>query len=232
MRLRTFRTSAVGAIALFAVIFGTQPGVADSAPSAANPSIVHQVPNVPLTVDGRSVDPQSITQYNGRPLYMAAVPDGGRKVRLATFTERDAFERFVRENDGPARALAKPREMNPEQAVTGRAATPGKPNAPKAGPPGYNAFIFDNIDYGDGRLSVSTGYGYSDLTRVSLCYYWPFCTDWNDRASSAVADTPQGQMLWEHIHWGGSALWISSRAWIRDLGAYGWMDRTSSFAAY
>ncbi|EDY47233.1 hypothetical protein [Streptomyces clavuligerus] len=231
MRIRAFRASAVGAIALFAVIGGTQPSVAGTAPSPVTPSIVHQVPSVPLTIDGRSVDPRSITQYNGRPLYMAALPDEGPRGRLVTFTEAKDFERFVRANNGPARPLAEPRALKPGQAVP-TVRGPGGGSTPNAAPPGYNAFVFDNIDYGDGALSVSTGYGWPDLTEVSLCYFWPFCTDWNDRPSSAVADTPGGQMLWEHIHWGGSRLWIPSRTLVRSLGDYGWNDRTSSFAAY
>jgi hypothetical protein len=211
---------------LFAIIGAVVLGVIGlSTPAvAATPAtaIVHGVPRVPLAINGNSVAPQTITQYNGQPLYMAVLPGGSPRGHLEAFTGRADFEHFVSKHGGPQHALAKPKQMpsSPDKAVAPHDFA-------------YAAFIYDDYNISGQVLGVPTGYGYANLRNVGRSCAFNICIgNWNDVASSALADTPQGEMLWADINWGGSTLWIASRYYSSDLSYFGWDDRTSSFAAY
>ncbi|MEU9885605.1 hypothetical protein [Sphaerisporangium sp. NPDC051011] len=243
MRLRTLRIHAIGIASMLTMIASVgqagmasadpTPAATTAAPIPADPTptapadrpIVHQVPRVPLTIDGKPVDPATITKYNGQPLYMAVLRGDGPHGRLATFTNSADFERFVSEQGGPAHTLAQPREFTQAQAAKAQS------SAERWG----TGVIYEHPGSAGSRLSVPAGYGWPDLTQKRMQCGAPidiFCSDWNDKASTAAALSGEGVMLWEHIRWGGSSLWLQSGMWLDNLGYYGWNDRTSSFAAY
>lgn len=58
------------------------------------------------------------------------------------------------------------------------------------------------------------------------------CISWNDEASSALADTYGGQMLYEHTHRGGSRLFVPGGWGAPYLSSFGWDNRVSSFTSY
>lgn len=195
-------------------------------------TIVHQVPMLPLTIDGASVPGGAITQYNGRPLYMAVVPEGGAPSKLAAFTKPADFESYVHAQGGPEHALAKPQEMTPEKAATHAPPDRSALTSGKAGVDySYASYIYSGDSWWFFSKGVSNGWGYPDLTRVNM--FCPiFCISWNDEASSTFADTPRGQMLWEHTGWGGSALWLPGGLAAPYLSYFGWDNRASGFASY
>lgn len=204
-------------------------GTASAAPpgAPANQPIVHQVPTVPLFIDGVQVDPNTITQYNGRPLYMAMQPGGSPDGHLVVFTRGADFERFVAEHGGPSNVLRQPPQPMPETGESRPSAGGTKSVACLL----CMAYIHEHIFMDGKHLGVPIGWGYADLTRKRMsCFV--FCNNWNDETSSATADTVRGEMLWEHIWWGGSALWIPAPYTLLDLTRFGWNDRTSSFGAY
>ncbi|HEX6681730.1 MAG TPA: hypothetical protein VF062_03005 [Candidatus Limnocylindrales bacterium] len=203
-------------------------------PAAAAPpdnqldrSIVHQVPRVPVTIDGTEVNPERITHYNGRPLYMAAIPGDGPDGRLVVFSSPNRFERFVREHGGPEHALAKPRAATlAEGVVRGNHSDP-RPEQ------GSNAtYIYEHADFQGAWLGFVSGYGARDLDQWNIyCQLW-FCDDWDDEASSTWADNANGQTIYEHDNWTGSALWTRGGFVRGNLEAWGWNDRTSSFGSH
>jgi len=170
---------------------------------------------------------------------MAAVPDAASvHGRLAAFTRPADFESFVRKNGGPEHALAKPKEWTPEMAASQpRLQAPGRPDAASTAGNGAvdrtNAtYIYSGDYYSYFGVGVAAGWGYRDLTGVDMVCLIFDCISWNDEASSTWADTYQGQMLWEHINWGGSTLWVSGGYAVPYLGWYGWDNRVSSFGSY
>ncbi|WP_049568618.1 hypothetical protein [Streptomyces sp. SBT349] len=198
-----------------------------SGPAAeAGGPIVHQVPDVPTTIDGESVDPSSITEYNGRPLYMAALPGGSSKGRLAVFTDGAEFERFVSARGGPADLLGRePQEVTVEQAAAFAAAD--DPSALQE-----LVTIHEHAGPGGAALGIPVGTGVTNLQDWDLSCFLFFCNNWNDETSAATAGGFSGMSLFEHRDFGRSVLWVNGGTSFPDLTVYGWNDRTSSFASF
>ncbi|GLY25929.1 hypothetical protein Misp04_56600 [Micromonospora sp. NBRC 101691] len=229
--------AAVALIATTALSAGTPAAAAPTdSPSATGHGqagdrpIVHRVPRVPITIDGRSVSPDTITRYNGQPLYMAALPEG----RLAVFTRPADFERFVTGRGGPAHALAKPvRNVDPRTPGRGwgfveagkEATDPSLQEWPYTG-----SVLWEHMHLGGYGLWVEDGWGYADLSKVSMpCL---FCGSYNDKASSVWASAVSYLFVWEHANYSGSMLWWPPGTTQNYLEAIGWNDRISSFASY
>ncbi|WP_141721557.1 hypothetical protein [Micromonospora citrea] len=195
------------------------PRGAGSHGEADNP-IAHGVPRVPLTIDGESVSADEIVRYNGRALYLVALPEAGSPGRLAAFTEPADFERLVRARGGPRRALDR-------SAVDARRAPQSQLEAGAAAS-GYS-YIYEGSQFAGHAGALPAGSGYSDLTKRDMsCTLW-WCTSWNDQASSAAADNANGVTLYEHIKFEGSQLFIPGGYAALDLAYYGWDNRTSSW---
>jgi hypothetical protein len=192
---------------------------ADAAPEAAAPeSIVHQVPQVPLTVNGEPVPASTITKYNGQPLYMAVAPGGSPNGQLQAFTEPADFERFVRQQGGPEHATAPPERVLPPQAAAGNM----KVSSP-------TSWIYSGDLYSFFSLGAAQFTGFADLTQVDMVCL-PWCISWNDEASSASA-SDTGLVLFEHIGFSGSTLFIPA-GWSEPfLASLGWDNRASSLRA-
>lgn len=225
-----FRRSAI-TIAVIAAACLTPAGVANAAPTTPDRPIVHQVPRVPITIDGKAVSPDTVTLYNGRPLYSAALPEGGPYGSLAIFTDPTEFEKFVSAHGGPSHALARPQEATPGKAIP-EPATPG-PRPTDVGTDVYGyTYIYEHADFWGYWLGIYSGQGAYNLTQWDLsCTLW-FCDDWNDETSSVWADNAFGQTVYEHINWTGSALWTPGGSWRAYLDPLGWNDRVSSFGSH
>lgn len=228
MSVRLGRSVLVIALAVAACV--APAGVANAAPTGLDRTIVHQAPSVPVTIDGVAVGPDAVTRYNGRPLYYAALPEGGPHGSLAVFTDPAAFEKFVSARGGPPHALAVPPERPSTKAVAGPVAGPS-PAAAGVDEHGYT-YIYEHADFLGAWLGMYAGWGAYDLTEWDIsCTLW-FCDEWNDEASSLWADNARGQTVYEHIGWSGSALWTPGGSWRAHLGPLGWGDRVSSFGSH
>lgn len=236
MRITYFRIGAIAAVVTVSCLISG--GAAHGTPETADPqtaapeSIVHQVPQVPLTINGESVPPTTITKYNGRPLYMTVIPGGSPKGQLQAFTELADFERSIHEHGGPEHVAA-----NPQQAPTPAAATalnsvpPPQHPEPKPDQTDMSAnsptsWIYSGDLWTFFSLGAGVFTGYPDLTQVDMICA-PWCISWNDEASSVIP-SDRGLLLFEHIWYGGSSLFIPA-GWPEPfLAAYGWDNRTSS----
>jgi len=223
------------ALAASSLTLDVHPAAADAAPEAAAPeAIVHQVPQVPLTINGKPVAPETVTKYNGRPLYMAVAPGGSPNGQLQAFTEPADFERYVREQGGPEHATAKPqRVLTPEAAARNPIAPPQRPESGPGQPDrsvnSPTSWIFSGDFYWFFFLGATEFTGYADLTKVDMvCAIW--CVSWNDEASSAIP-SDSGLLLFEHIGFTGSELFIPAGMSVPFLSRFGWDNRTSSFVA-
>jgi hypothetical protein len=232
--IRTLTLSALTALTVVAAGMPVAPAAAAPELDSAAEAIVHQVPQVPLTIDGVSVSPETIVQYNGQPLHMAVVPDARTDGRLVAFTRPADLERFVDAHGGPANVLAAPEVADADHM---RIDVNGGSPAGRSTQVTRGSFLYEDSWAIGHAIWIDNGYGLPDLTQWDLNCFMFICTSWNDEGSSAWPDTgtcfcTTGQMLWEHTWWGGSSLWIPSGYWVPDLTSFGWNDRTSSFASY
>jgi hypothetical protein len=204
--------------------FDPQPNPAPTRSSADRPApstsvpgsrAGHRVPAVPLAINGSPVAGSAITQYDGRPLYMAAVP-GSANFRLMAFTGRADFERFVNGHGGPAHVLAR--------VPSGGSALPG---------PGF-AVTYQHINSSGASLQINAGESIPALTDINMSCTWFTCKSWNDQISSVYVtpDTAHGLLLYEHVNFAGSVLWTPAATRVQNLRQLGWNDVASSIYCY
>lgn len=158
MRARFVRS---GVLALVVASAALLPGgVAGAGPSggALDRTIVHGVPEVPLTIDGVSVPAADITKYNGRPLYMTVVPDAAsERGRLTAFTDEAEFETFVRKLGAPADLEAPRPEAKPQPTRAPDTARPGPATADGSVDYGGYTYIFSGDYYSYFWTQVPSG---------------------------------------------------------------------------
>lgn len=180
--------------------------------------IIHRPPEVPMTLDGVAAAPESVTQYNGKPLYYLPSPDGKQ---LHVFTTKVRLQAFMHDN-------LKAYEKKPEGVSSLASAS------------AYEGlmYIYEHDDYGgDSHIFGQTShYGSGaalenddDLGSVNCVLFW--CDDWNDKISSVrVASGPAFAVLHEHINFQGSQLVLVTGNDYWRLSPYGWNDRASSIS--
>jgi hypothetical protein len=205
------------------------PASASDAPSptASHQPSVHRVPTVPFSIDGNQVAPEAILAYQGRTLHSALIAgDGDGPDELFVFTRPDEFEKFVRAQGGPDHALAKPTKANgsvTHDSVVTQAVTPQ--TYPVTG-----AAFYEHMGMYGAGFWLNSGQYFQDLTKVSEC--WLFCPSFNDRISSLWTGTGGGAVLYEHINFGGSVLWVGRGVSQPYLEGIGWNDRASAVVAW
>ena len=202
-------------------------------PAAAKPSRrrpAQRPVKVPVLIDGVLYDPKDIHRFDGQILHFVG-PSGDRPLKaftgdqwptaLRTFIQYQSVAgslqwKNIIEGGGPPGPGG--------QGTSGSEPTGGngvvvEPPPPPAG------FYSDNNFEGD-WLWLDHGKEWSDLTRV---YRGDFYNrqSWNDCISSVSPVPNLGLVvLCEDINLGGASLSVPFAA--RDLGLFGWNDRTSS----
>lgn len=183
--------------------------------------IVHQAPRVPIAIDGASVRPETVKEYDGVPLYY--LPDGDM---LRIFTTEEKLWAHVKTMAPRGRATPAwhPDRDDPHQGcgdLTGAYAPPFA--------------LFEHVDFcGDQRRYSADE---PDLRRTSC--FGSACSNWNDKASSFSNSLPpaayqyQYVVMYEHVHYGGSGYFVNAGAASRrSLVDHGWNDRVSSLRSY
>ncbi|MFI6316958.1 hypothetical protein ACIBG8_05540 [Nonomuraea sp. NPDC050556] len=171
----------------------------------ADASLKHRPPQVAVVVDGVENDPADITRFDGQMLTFVA---DGSPDRILAYTD-----------DRPLRAAV--------WVATSLGAQ--SPAAPSAEITQGEVQMFEHHFYDGDWFWCGAHQGWSDLTGVRHGS-WPG-SDWNDTISSAKP-TDCLVYYYEHINFGGIALYAPPGIALDDLQRIGWNDRISSVANY
>ena len=185
---------------------------------------------VPVLIDGVLHDPKDIHRFDGQILHFVA-PSGDRPLKaftgdqwptaLRTFIQYQSVAGTLRwkniiEGGGPPASGGQ---------GTGGSVPPQGGGVVIEPPPPPAAFFSDSNFEGD-WLWLNQGMEWRDLTQVDRGDFWNR-QSWNDCISS-VSPVPNVGLvvLCEDINLGGASLACPEA--VRDLGLFGWNDRTSS----
>ena len=169
-----------------------------------------------MLLDGKLVEkPDEITNYNGTPLYYTPLRNEGG-MTLAAFT---SHERMIAEAKHLSMSLGG--TMVRPQLEQGICQQPPD-NLPE------QACFFEHTNEGGDVICLPPARAYPDLTRVGRNkVFWWYTTDWNDVVSS-VSWCRWDVSLYEHINYGGSALYLTAGCNTPNLVELGWNDRASA----
>lgn len=214
--------SLLGLQAVLASDLGTQPAASEwvyeegkSDPDA----VTHQVPNVPIKIDGEKREAKEIKKHDGKPLYSVWDANAEAEGTLYVFTSKKKYQEYLAAN-GLSDAVKSPTKAT-AQNYQQRAGTYHNDETNRT------TYFYEDVSYGDDRLLIYDGGIISDLrerSRSGCCF-----RTWND-AISSVRTTPwgAGTTLYTDIWFEGSEFFIQARRDIPDLRVYGWNDRASS----
>jgi hypothetical protein len=198
-------------------------------------SIHYTPPQVPLYVDGVSIEPAAISRFDGQILnFVIAKPPGGEgKAPLHAFTGNDhvgflkgAYADAVFSGSGLATGTG--------SSTTAPADSPLDPLADSPFDVPYSVGqvqVFQDINYGNNWtwFAANSYLLYPDLRWISRGCFLFWCADWNDQISSMGA-TNTKVIYFADVNFGGPTLTVYPNIAIPDLRIYGWNDVISSVA--
>lgn len=195
------------------------------------PRLVHKVPKRAIRLDGEIANPHVVQKFDGKPLYyvLDKTAFGGGEVSVFSTVEQAKQYRQLGEGSKQAESSIK---------ADGQAGL-----AP--GTTGGYVTLHEHIDYGGAAWTFWANWGsIPDFRKVFPVLWWT--TNINDRVSSIdtnIVANPAGTIVWtvlyQHINFQGSQLWISNAdiQWfeegpglVRDLSIVGWNDVASSMS--
>ncbi|WP_049567618.1 hypothetical protein [Nonomuraea sp. SBT364] len=180
--------------------------LAPARPAAGDAPLKHRPPQVAVVVDGVEYDPADITRFDGQMLTFVA---DGSPDRILAYTD----DRPLRAAVWAATSLGAQSPSAP--AFAGSQVTQGEVQ------------MFEHHFYDGDWFWCGARQGWPDLTEVRHGT-WPG-SDWNDTISSAKP-TDCLVYYYEHINFGGIALYAPPGIALDDLQRIGWNDRISSVA--
>lgn len=210
-----------------------------------SPTCIHKIPTIPLLLNGKPASPESVKDFDGKPLYYILDEKAMDGDALRVFSDQSKAMKNLLEQNSKASASA-------EKTVNTAAITLGPGSSPQdiANAIGGAVFLWEHINFGGAqwRFNVGTtdssGAGpfagdgnISDFQRV-FCFLW-WCQNINDRVSSVSNQSqvwaylrPRKSfvVLHQHINFQGAQLWIPERAAFSDLRQFGWNDVASSLS--
>jgi len=202
----------------------------------------HQIPTIPLKLDGRSVAPESVKDFDGKPLYYVLDEAGLAGDVLQVFSTPDKANKFL------IRSLIKPKAVaNMDQITVGTGSSPQDIANAIYG----SVSLFEHINFGgakwdfaastsgnDGQPNHPVGDGnIGDFRRV-YCFLW-WCQNIGGKVSSIQNNTdvynyvlPQQSfvILHDNVNFGGSQLVVPARGAIENMVPIGWNDRAFSLS--
>jgi len=218
-----------------------QVGSTDVLPEDSPQKCIHQIPTIPLKLNGKSAARESIKDFDGKPLYFVLDEAGLAGDVLQVFSTPDKALEFFR------RTSNKPKSKTNNALIN---IGTGSSAQDIANAIGGTVTLFEHTNFGGAQwtftagTAANDGHAYQsgdgnigDFRRV-LCFLW-WCQNINDRVSSIQNNSevwrelrPQRSfaVLHEHINFGGSQLLIPERSSIQDLVPFGWNDRGSSLS--
>jgi hypothetical protein len=191
--------------------------------------IVHQVPELPVLVNGTLHDPQDISRFDGTELHSVLARTGDHLIALddrstmETWWQLLALSGMTAAPVPPVAAVASGPTIAPQvPPMQGADSIPGS-HFPQV-PPGSCRFWSDMNYQGDEQM-LGAGRQYSNLLDVGRGFLG--AGDWNDVISSFLWSAHvTSVVLFEHIHFQGSS--HTSFTPHNFLDQVGWNDRASS----
>jgi hypothetical protein len=184
-------------------------------------NIHYTPPQVPLYIDGFSVEPAAISRFDGQVLnfVIAKLPGGKGQTALHAFTGSDHIS-FLK-------------GAHADSFFSGSGLTTGTEDPaqlPLDAPYSVGQVqVFQDINYQSNWtwFRASSYLLYPDLRRISRgCVLW-WCGDWNDQISSMGA-TNTKVIYFADINFAGPTLTVYPYTPVPDLRVYGWNDVISS----
>jgi hypothetical protein len=183
-------------------------------------NIHYTPPQVPLYIDGVSVEPAAISGFDGQILnfVIAKIPGGNDQTALHAFTGNDHV------------SFLKGAYADSLFSGSGLATRKESPHLLPLDPYSLEQVqVFQDINYqGNWTWFRASSYLlYPDLRNISRgCFLW-WCGDWNDQISSMGATNTKVLYYWD-INFSGPTLTVYPYIAIADLRIYGWNDAISS----
>ncbi len=187
--------------------------------------ITHPAPMTPVVLDGKRVDPESLTQYNGQPLdYVLTTPEN-EEPTLVVFTDRKVLPAHLR-------GLLQGRQKPASSPIADSLRTAGitllsNPRTIPCPPCMPGVWIHEHIHFGGDVIRFADHEGHDNLTRFTRGRTGLFAGSWND-AISSISCVASHCFATDHIHWGGSRLFLGPYQSVADLRQIGWNDRISA----
>ncbi len=207
---------------------GPQPPSQDL--NAEIPASIHQVPQIPIVLDGKNAAPEQVKEFDGKPLYSIFDERASAGEILHVFTDRQKALQYCKKTTPSKRSLA-------DDVVDLATTTDFKASDITEGDPFIGAArLFEHINFQGSVWDMYAMNGNVPDFRQVLCFLW-WCQNINDRVSSidnqvvamAVYRPKRAfTVLHENINFSGSQLWIVERQMVSSLIPSGWNDRASS----
>ncbi len=188
-------------------------------------NITHRTPTVPVVLDGKRVDPEVLTRYDGLPLdYVLTTPEGEDPM-LVVFTDRQALPTHLRGLlHGRHKPATSPVTESLQKAGFVHLSNPRTIPCPPCMP---GVWIYEHINFDGDVIRFADHEGHDDLTRFTRGRTGLFTGSWNDVISS-ISCVASHCVATEDIHWGGSRLFLGAYQSVADLSQIGWNDRISA----
>ena len=170
--------------------------------------IVHQVPQMPISIDGVRHNPGKVRAYDGKTLYTVVDSRTQKEGVLRIFTSARKAERYL----ATSPTLKAPERLS--HTINNN-----------------RVMVYEDIDYAEYISTTILTYkeGESEEDFTYTCHtIWSVCVNFNDKASSIKNPFHRHLILFEHHWYGGSRLYVNAGQSIPNLVPYGWNDRASS----
>lgn len=219
--------------------------LAAETPKELAASIVHQVPNVPFTLNGTAYDPKDISRFDGRPLDFAVTWSSSNDFSLVAFEDRNILTTYAQVMSlsrlvgvGPWASSAHYVGAVGVYGKEGPYEGPGKGGGghPAGIPPGTelppsNWAVFEHAGRAGDQLTLPRSVMHMNLTQVSRNCFLGICSDWNDIISSIGWSSCTG-LFCEHVDFQGDRIVLDGHPMPPDLWQLGWNDRISSLGTW
>ncbi len=181
--------------------------------------IAYHAPQVPLFVDGVSIDPADISRFDGQNLhFVVGSPAAGDKTALHALTGDDHIN-FLKGSYANSLFAGSQPQTTPIRADF----------QPFDAPFSYGQVqVFQDIDYGNNWTWVGANSAIQDLRWIQRgCFLW-WCGDWNDQISSMGGTDTKVIYYWDINFSGPTLTVVTPYIAVPDLRVYGWNDEISS----
>lgn len=204
MHYLTTRRLLIMMLVMFISLSTGQAVVAEEKPTGNQ----HQVPEIPVVIDGVKRPAEAVREYNGRPLYFVVDEQAQREGVLYTFTSKEKFEAHI-----TTHSLA---QANLSDGTIGLFHQNYND---------YDTYFIEGPWYANCVLPLPVGSSIVTLKGLNRCGNG----DWNDDISSVQA-TPNGggSYLYTDAYYSGSVLYVAPGRDIPELRPYGFHNNVSS----